>query len=72
MHTLHLSILLILGVSLCEVLELVASFPTSPNLSKTEIVCIFYCVFEFGGLSVFRLGRFNASLFLVILSYADS
>jgi hypothetical protein len=28
---------------------LVASFPTSPSSSKTEFVCIFYRVFEFGG-----------------------
>jgi hypothetical protein len=28
---------------------LVASFPTSPSSSKTESVCIFYRVFEFGG-----------------------
>ena len=38
-----------LGVSLCEVLELVASSSTSPSSSKTDFICIFYCVFEFGG-----------------------
>jgi len=28
----------------CKVLELVASFSTSPSSSKTEFVCIFYCI----------------------------
>jgi hypothetical protein len=46
---LHLPTLLLLGVSLCEVLVLVTSFPTSPSSSKKEFVCIFYRVFEFGG-----------------------
>jgi hypothetical protein len=46
---LHLPNFLLLGVSPCEVLVLVASFPTIPSLSKTETVCIFYRVFEFGG-----------------------
>ena len=48
--------LLLLGISPCEVLELVPSFPTSPSSSKTEFVWIFYCVFEFGGFigSLFR------------------
>jgi hypothetical protein len=41
--------LLLIGVSLCEVLELVVSFPTSPSLLKTKFVCISYCVFGFGG-----------------------
>jgi hypothetical protein len=41
--------LLVVGVSPCEVLVIVASFPTSPSTSKTEFVCIFYRVFEFGG-----------------------
>jgi hypothetical protein len=49
LHTLHLPNLLLLGVSPCEVLVLVASFPTSPSSSKTESVCIFYRVFEFRG-----------------------
>jgi hypothetical protein len=49
LHTLYLPSLLLLGVSLCEVLVLVARFPTSPSLSKMESVCIFYHVFEFGG-----------------------
>ena len=47
MYTLHLPILLLLGDSLCEVLELVATFSTSPRSSKMEFVCKFYCVFEF-------------------------
>jgi hypothetical protein len=49
LHTLHLGSLLLLGVSPCEVLVLVASFPTSPSSSQTESVCIFYRVFKFGG-----------------------
>jgi hypothetical protein len=49
LHTLHLPTLLPLGVSPCEVLVLVASFPTSPSSLKTEFVRIFYRVFEFGG-----------------------
>jgi hypothetical protein len=49
LHTLHLPILLLLGVSLCEVLDLVASFPTSQSSSKREFVCIFYCIFELRG-----------------------
>ena len=34
MHTLHLPILLLLGVSTCEVLDLVASSSTIPSSSK--------------------------------------
>jgi hypothetical protein len=41
--------LLLIGVYLCEVLELVVSFPTSPSSLKTKFVCISYCVFGFGG-----------------------
>jgi hypothetical protein len=41
--------LFLIGVSLCESLELVVSFPTSPSSSKMEFICIFYRVFEFGG-----------------------
>jgi hypothetical protein len=41
--------LLLIGVSLCEVLELVDNFPTSPSSLKMDFACIFYCVFEFGG-----------------------
>jgi hypothetical protein len=49
LHTLLLPTLLLIGVSLCEVLELVVSFPTSPSSLKTKFVCISYCVFGFGG-----------------------
>jgi hypothetical protein len=49
LHTLHLPTLLLLGVSPCEILVLVSSFPTNPSSSKTEFVCIFYRVFEFRG-----------------------
>jgi hypothetical protein len=48
LHTLLLPILLLIGLSLCEVLELIVSFLTSPSSLKTEFVCIFYCVFGFG------------------------
>jgi hypothetical protein len=40
---------LLIGVSLCEVIELVVSFPTSPSSLKTKFVCISYCIFGFGG-----------------------
>ena len=66
MHTLHLPILLLLGVSLCEVLELVASFTTSPSSSKTEFICIFHCVFEFGGFIGSSLWKVSHSPFLVL------
>jgi hypothetical protein len=46
---LYLPNLLLLGVSPCEVLVLVASFSTSPSSSKMKSVCIFYRIFEFGG-----------------------
>jgi hypothetical protein len=49
LHTLHLPNFLFLGFSPCEVLVLVACFPTSPSSSKMEFVYIFYCVFEFEG-----------------------
>jgi hypothetical protein len=61
LHTLHLPILLLLGISPCEVLVLVSSFPTSPSSSKMEIVCFFYCVFELGGLRIICFGRFHTS-----------
>jgi hypothetical protein len=65
---LHLPSLLLLGVSLCEVLVLVASFPTSPSLSKTEFVCIFYRVFEFGGFTgSFLKEVFTSSYFVFYL-----
>jgi hypothetical protein len=65
LHTLHLPNLLLLGVSPCEVLELVTSFPTSPSSSKTESVCIFYRVFEFGGFTDSFLKEVFTSSYLV-------
>jgi hypothetical protein len=59
---------LLLGVSLCEVLVLVASFPTSPSSSKTEFVCIFYRIFEFGGFTgSFLKEVFTSSYFVFYL-----
>jgi hypothetical protein len=49
LHIFLLPTLLLIGVSLCEVLELVVSFPTSPSSLKTDFICISYCVFGFGG-----------------------
>ena len=69
MHTLHLPILLLLGVSPCEVLELVAISSTSPSSSKTEFVCIFYGVFEFEGFIGSYLGRLLSFLNLVLYSF---
>jgi hypothetical protein len=60
-----LSTLLLIGVSPCEVLVLVASFPTSPSSSKTESVCIFYRVFEFGGFTGSFLREVFTSSYLV-------
>jgi hypothetical protein len=65
LHTLNLPILLLLGVSFYEVIELVASFPTSPSSSKTEYKCIFYCIFELRVLPVLHLGRFHSYPYLV-------
>jgi hypothetical protein len=62
---LHLPNLLLLGVSPCEILVLVASFPTSPSSSKTESVCIFYSVFEFGGFTGSFLKEVFTSSYLV-------
>jgi hypothetical protein len=62
---LHLPTLLLLGVSPYEVLVLVASFPTSPSSSKTEFVCIFYRVFEFGGFTGSFLKEVFTSSYLV-------
>jgi hypothetical protein len=68
LHTLHLPTLLLLGVSPSEVLVLVASFPTSPSSSKTEFVCIFYRVFEFGGFTgSFLKEVFTSSYFVFYL-----
>jgi hypothetical protein len=48
---------------------LVASFPTSPSSSKTESVCIFYRVFEFGGFTgSFLKEIFTSSYLLFYLS----
>jgi hypothetical protein len=49
LHTLLLPTLFLIGVSLCEVLFLVVSFPTSLSSLKTKFVCISYCIFGFGG-----------------------
>jgi hypothetical protein len=65
LHTLHLPTLLLLGVSPCEVLVLVASFQTSPSSSKTESVCIFYRVFEFEGFTGSFLKEVFTSSYLV-------
>jgi hypothetical protein len=65
LHTLHLPNLLLLGVSPCEVLVLVASFPTSLSSSKTESICIFYLVFEFGGFTGSFLKEGFTSSYLV-------
>jgi hypothetical protein len=65
LHTLHPPTLLLLGVSPCEVLVLVANFPTSPSSSKMESVCIFYCVFEFGGFTGSFLKEVFTSSYLV-------
>jgi hypothetical protein len=62
---LHLPSLLLLGVSPCEVLVLVASFPTSPSSSKMESICIFYRVFEFGGFTGSFLKEVFTSSYLV-------
>jgi hypothetical protein len=69
---LHLSTLLLLGVSPCEVIVLVASFPTSPSSSKMESVCIFYHVFEFGGFTSSFLKEVFTSSYLVFLSLTHS
>jgi hypothetical protein len=63
LHTLHLPNLFLLGISPCVVLDLVVSFTTSPSLSKTELVCTFYSVFEFGGFT----GSFLREVFHLFL-----
>jgi hypothetical protein len=65
LHTLLLPTFLLIGVSLCEVLEIIVSFPTSPSSLKTEFVCIFYCVFEFGGFTGSFLREVFTSPYLV-------
>jgi hypothetical protein len=44
---------------------LVASFPTSPSSLKTESVCIFYRIFEFGGFTGSFLKEVFTSSYLV-------
>ena len=58
--------LLLLGVSLCEVLELVASSSISPTSSKTESIYIFCCVFEFEGFTDSSFGRSHPSPSLLL------
>jgi hypothetical protein len=65
LHTLLLPTLLLIGVSLCEVLELVVSFPISPSSSKTKFVCISYCVFGFGGFTGSFLWEVLTSLYFI-------
>jgi hypothetical protein len=57
--------LLLIGVSLCEVLELVVSFPTSPGSLKMNFVCISYCVFGFGGFTGSFLWEVLTSPYLI-------
>jgi hypothetical protein len=65
LYTLLLPTLLLIGVSLCEVLELVVSFPSSPNSLKTDFVCISYCIFGFGGFTGSFLWEVLTSPYLV-------
>jgi hypothetical protein len=65
LHTLLLPTLLLIGVSLCEVLELVVSFPTSPSSLKTKFLCISYCVFGFGGFTGSFLREVLTSPYLI-------
>jgi hypothetical protein len=67
LHTLLLPTLLLIGVSLCEVLELVVSFPTCPSSLKMEFVCIFYCVFEFGSFTVLSFTSPYLVFYLLLL-----
>jgi hypothetical protein len=65
LHTLLLPTLLLIGVSLCEVLDLVVSFPTSPSSLKTDFICISYCVFGFEGFTGSFLWEVLTSPYLV-------
>jgi hypothetical protein len=65
LHTLLLPTLSLIVVSLCEVLELVVSFPTSPSSLKTEFICISYCVFGFGGFIGSFLREFLTSPYFI-------
>jgi hypothetical protein len=57
--------LLLIGVSLCEVLEIVVSLPTSPSSLKTKFVCISYCVLGFGGFTSSFLWEVLTSPYLI-------
>jgi hypothetical protein len=64
LNTLLLPNFLLICISLCEVLELIVIFPTSPSSLKMEFVCILYCVFLVWRFYRFFLkGRFHLSLF---------
>jgi hypothetical protein len=65
LHTLLHPNLLLIGVSLCEVLGLVVSFPTSPSSLKMDFVCIFYCIFGFGGFTGYFLREVLTSPYLI-------
>jgi hypothetical protein len=57
--------LLLICVSLCEVLELVVSFPTSPSSLKMDFICISYCIFGFGGFTGSFLWEVLTSPYLI-------
>jgi hypothetical protein len=57
--------LLLIDVSLCEVLGLVVSFPTSPSSLKMDFICISFCVFGFGGFTGSFLWEVLTSLYLI-------
>jgi hypothetical protein len=65
LHTLILPTLLLIGVSSCEVLELVVSFPTSLSSLKTDFACISYCIFGFGGFTGSFLWEVLTSPYLI-------
>jgi hypothetical protein len=65
LYTLLLPILFLIDVSLCEVLELVVSFPTSPSSLKTDFVRIFYCIFRFRGFTDSFLREVLTSPYLI-------
>jgi hypothetical protein len=56
---------LFIGVFLCEVLDLVVSFPTSPSSLKTDFICISYHIFKFGGFTGSFLKEVFTSSYLV-------
>jgi hypothetical protein len=72
LHTLLLPTLLLIGVSLCEVLELVVSFLASPSSLKMKFVCISYCVFGFGRFTGSFLWEVLTSPYLIFLPLANS